>query len=112
MVGGARKTSKRLTRGARQRFSCPYPGLPAPHLRRGAFRMAGFAPTRQIIHIHQGTACLYGNDVVDLLGRPAAIDAERLVIQDPGPKLAPAPGTVEGIVSGCLTDLAVGGAVA
>jgi hypothetical protein len=73
--------------------------------------MAGLAATREIIHIHKRAACLYGNDVVDLLGRPATIDAERLVIQDPGPELAPTPGTVEGIVSGCLTDLAMGGAV-
>jgi hypothetical protein len=73
--------------------------------------MAGLASTREIIHIHHSATCLYGNDVVDLLGRPTTIDAERLVIEDPGSKLAPAPGTVEGIVSGCLTDLAVGGAV-
>jgi hypothetical protein len=62
--------------------------------------MAGLAPTREIVHIHERAACLYGNDVVDFLGRSATIDAERLVIQDPGSKLAPAPGTVEGIVSG------------
>jgi hypothetical protein len=73
--------------------------------------MAGLAAACQIVHVHERTACLYGNDVVDLLGRPATIDTERLMIQLPGAQLAPAPGAVEGIVSRCLTDLAVGGAV-
>src|SRR4029450_5919474 len=54
----------------------------SPHLRRGAFRMAGFAPTGQIVHVHESAACLDGNDVGDLLGRPARIDTKRLAIQD------------------------------